>query len=99
MKTLRNNLADDYSDQSTYQVGNFCVYQNEVYVCKTAITSAESWTPAHWEKVVFADTLDDIILVLLCRLVRNILFSMTGATGSLSIHQFQKKHTVYQIML
>ena len=63
LATLRNNIAPDYSNASTYSVGQYCVYNNALYVCKTPITSAESWTPGHWEAVNFASSIDDIVLV------------------------------------
>ena len=37
-----------YSASSTYDVGDYVIYQNQLYRCTTAITVAEAWTPAHW---------------------------------------------------
>lgn len=37
-----------YSSSSTYAVGDKCRYGNYAYECNTAITTAESWTSAHW---------------------------------------------------
>ena len=37
-----------YSSSSTYAVGDKCRYGNYMYECNTAITTAESWTAAHW---------------------------------------------------
>lgn len=43
------NLADEYSASKTYAVGDFVVYLDKLYTCKTAITTPEAWTAAHWE--------------------------------------------------
>lgn len=41
------NLAV-YSSSSTYAVGDRVRYDSHMYKCKTAITTAEAWTAAHW---------------------------------------------------
>ena len=45
---LARELADTYSASATYCVGEFCIYNSNVYECNTAITTAESWTSSHW---------------------------------------------------
>ena len=40
--------APVYSSSSTYAVGDRVRYSYNTYVCNTAITTAESWTAAHW---------------------------------------------------
>lgn len=46
-------VAEGYSDASTYEVGEYCIHVEsgipKLYKCTTAIATAESWTPAHWE--------------------------------------------------
>ena len=37
-----------YSSSSTYAVGDRVRYSYGIYECNTAITTAESWTAAHW---------------------------------------------------
>lgn len=37
-----------YSSSSTYAVGDKVRYDGYMYECNTAITTAESWTAAHW---------------------------------------------------
>ena len=37
-----------YSSSSTYAVGDRVRYGSGMYECNTAITTAESWTSAHW---------------------------------------------------
>lgn len=50
-----NNFAQNmianyavYSSSSTYNVGDRVRYSYGIYECNTAITTAESWTAAHW---------------------------------------------------
>lgn len=43
------NTASAYSSSSTYAIGDYCIYNGTLYKCNTAITTAESWTAAHWE--------------------------------------------------
>lgn len=40
-----------YSSSSTYSVGDYCLYGTQLYKCKTTISTAEAWTPAHWDAV------------------------------------------------
>lgn len=42
------NIASDYDSTKKYAVGEYCIYNNQLYRCTTAITTAEAWTAAHW---------------------------------------------------
>lgn len=44
--------AQPYSTSATYSVGDYCLQNNKLYRCTTAITSGESWNSAHWFEVV-----------------------------------------------
>ena len=48
---------DEYSNSSTYVVGSYCIYNNKLYVCNTAITTAEEFNSAHWTET----SVDEII--------------------------------------
>ena len=41
--------APTYSASATYEVNDYCRYGDKNYKCKTAISTAEEWNPAHWE--------------------------------------------------
>lgn len=45
--------GDDYDATATYAVGDFCVHDNAPYVCKTAITTGETWTEGHWDPITW----------------------------------------------
>lgn len=46
--TARANFAAAYSSTATYAVGDYCTHDGALYVCNTAISTAEAWTAAHW---------------------------------------------------
>ena len=59
---LMGSIASDYSDSSTYpKVGTFVWYSGTLYRSKVPITTAESWTPAHWVNAILGDNLNDDI--------------------------------------
>ena len=41
-------ITDEYSAESTYAIGDMVIHDNALYVCSTAITTAEAWNSAHW---------------------------------------------------
>ena len=43
----RSMLSDAYSAAKSYAVGDYCIHDNTLYKCNTAISS-EAWTEAHW---------------------------------------------------
>ena len=53
-------IADTYSASKTYAVGDYVYYSGTLYKCKTAISTAEAWTAAHWEAAKLADDVDDL---------------------------------------
>ena len=53
--------ASPYSSSSMYAVGDRVRYNNGVYECKTAITTAEAWTSSKWTKLAsLQEQIDDI---------------------------------------
>ena len=58
--TVANNIAPVYSDQSTYAIGEYVLYDKVLYVCNTTISVAESWTAAHWTQTNIATILGNI---------------------------------------
>ena len=49
------DMADAYDDTTTYNVGDYCIYSNQLYKCNTAIVVSESFTPAHWTACTIAE--------------------------------------------
>ena len=54
------NLAPAYSTSATYAVGDYVIYNNQLYRCTTAITTAEEWTAAHWTAAALGDDVSDL---------------------------------------
>lgn len=52
-----DNIADAYDATATYSVGDYCIYNNTLYKCNTAISTAEAWNSNHWTSTVIADEL------------------------------------------
>lgn len=48
---IEPNFAVAYDSAATYAVGDYVVYEHTLYVCNTAIPTAEQWTAAHWTQV------------------------------------------------
>ena len=48
---IEPNFAGAYDSTATYAVGDYVVYEHTLYVCNTAIPTAEQWTAAHWTQV------------------------------------------------
>lgn len=53
-------IADNYNANATYAVGDYTLHNGGLYRCTTAITSAETWTAAHWTQVVFGSEVRDL---------------------------------------
>ena len=51
VSTLRGNFAPAYSSSATYALGDYVIYDNQLYRCKTAITTGESWHSSKWVSV------------------------------------------------
>ena len=48
---IANSLATNYNETSTYEVGDFVVYKENVYECKTPVTQGEVFDIDKWEYV------------------------------------------------
>ena len=51
-RELGSKGAPAYSSSSTYQLGQLCKYNGEVYVCRSAITTPEAWNASHWQSLI-----------------------------------------------
>jgi len=54
-------VAPQYSSSATYNVGDYVIYNGQLYRCKTPITTAEIWTAAHWTATDIGDDISDLI--------------------------------------
>lgn len=66
---LAENISDEYSSSSAYAKGDYCIHNNTLYKCTTAIGSGgEAWNASHWSATKCDDelselkgTLDDLV--------------------------------------
>ena len=56
---VQTPISDQYDPTQTYDVGDYCIYNNTLYRCNTAITTAEAWTAAHWTATSIASELEN----------------------------------------
>lgn len=51
-----NIVAEEFSSSATYALGDYCIYDNLLYVCIVPISTAGSWTGnTNWLQVLLAD--------------------------------------------
>ena len=53
-------IAPAYSSSALYAVGSYAWHDGSLYRCITAITTAETWTAAHWTAAVLGDDVGDL---------------------------------------
>ena len=53
-------VAAQYSTSATYNVGDYVIYNEQLYRCTTAITTPENWTAAHWTAAVIGSDLTKV---------------------------------------
>ena len=58
--TIEPNFAGAYDSTATYSVGDYVVYEHDLYVCNTAISTAEAWTAAHWTQTDIGTVLESL---------------------------------------
>jgi hypothetical protein len=76
-----SDLADAYDSTSTYNVGDFVIYNNILYRCITAINVPESFDGTHWART----TVEEIITQINSELTfEQILQTSITTDGSLS---------------
>ena len=54
-------IADYYSSDSTYAVGDIVIYQGKLYECNTAIATPEAFNSTKWDVTNVAEELEDKI--------------------------------------
>jgi len=50
-------ISDAYDSTQTYAVGDYCIYNNILYRCTTAISTAESFDSTKWSSTSIASEL------------------------------------------
>ena len=50
LSVITGNFAEVYDPTSTYEEGDFCVYEDAFYVANQDIDPAEAWDASHWDR-------------------------------------------------
>lgn len=48
-------IGDEFNSSLTYAVGDFCIYNNTLYKCTTAVDTAGEWDESKWEVTTVAN--------------------------------------------
>lgn len=67
LNKMENGIADangaiavnTYSSSSTYAIGDYCMYNNKLYRCKTAIATAEAFNSTKWVQIKIAEEINN----------------------------------------
>lgn len=51
--------VNTYSASSTYSVGDYCIYNNKLYKCTTAISTAEAFNSTKWTQIKMAEEINN----------------------------------------
>lgn len=51
---IEKNIEDAYSNEKTYDIGDYCIYEKCIYKCITAITEPEEFDVNKWELTTIA---------------------------------------------
>lgn len=55
------SIANAFSTSLTYAVGDYVLYEDSIYQCNTAITTAGAWDSSKWDSIVLADELNEVV--------------------------------------
>ena len=58
-------ITEPYDDTKTYDVGDYVTYLGYLYKCKTAVTTAQSFAPAKWDKIDVFTYMKMMVLIIL----------------------------------
>lgn len=50
-------MGDEYLNTSTYNIGDYCIYDNLLYRCITSITEPEEFDSNKWQKTTITNEL------------------------------------------
>ena len=54
------NIANEFNTSSTYAVGDYVIYEGQLYQCTTDVTTAGSWNSSNWVQAVLGNDVSDL---------------------------------------
>lgn len=61
---LRKLIADDFSEEETYDVGEYAFHEIQLYRCKVPIETPGAWDASDWELVTITEALNLLTLAI-----------------------------------
>lgn len=55
-----SNITNEFSTSSTYAVGDYVIYERQLYQCTTAVTIAGSWNSTNWTQAVLGNDVGEL---------------------------------------
>ena len=78
-------VSDEYSATNTYAVGDYCIHENVLYKCKTAITTGEAFDSNKWVQTTcgteFGDLNSNLAVIGKCKNLLNPTLKTTTQNG------------------
>ena len=92
---LLADIAPTYSDSALYSVGQYAWYDGDLKRCIVPITTAESYTAAHWTSAVLGQDVSDLKSAFDKYGAANIApIASSGTTGNLSVTRNGNEYTI-----
>ena len=85
-------IADEYDSSSAYSIGDYCVYDDLLYKCNTAIGSGgEAWNSAHWTQT---NVVGEITAVLTKLAFTNVVVASSAFVSDVTYNEFPYKASI-----
>jgi len=101
---IKNSLGtDEYNSTFTYDIGDYCIYDNTLYKCNTTISTAEAFNSNHWEQISILNEIDTInnkkLKIPCCRAKGSgaVTITTTGTGFKLPLSTFTEKNANFTI--
>lgn len=87
-------VSDAYSGSLTYNVGDYCIYDNKLYRCITAVTTAEAFDSAKWQETSVKSELSTLNSNINTIESNSYIHGITSTTSILELSKVQKEDTI-----
>lgn len=78
-------ISDQYSDSSTYKVGDLCIHNNKLYVCTVAINTPHAFNLSEWELDTLGNYASEIKQSLSDLKLYTLIEGTTTASGAIAL--------------
>ena len=85
-QTLASNIGSNYNSIIAYNVGDYCIYNNNLYKCVQATSSGDSFNPAKWQICKVTDDLGGTEVV-----------ANPSGSATTTLTKLQVEDTIYNI--